>query len=124
MYATDTWGSFPQTELDSRAVVRERRLAKQEGDVLRPKNALVPNLQNIPVHPMKHLTGSTSMLRPTPCWAIPQGEASIPRAAVSDYEEIVERQRYLKYDLIWKRAGPCSCKKRAAKAAAGDNKDD
>ena len=41
------------------------------------------------------------------------------KAAVSDFEEVVERQRYLKYDAIWARAESHFIeKKRAAQKAA------
>ena len=127
MYATDTWGGFPKSELETRGKMRERRLAKQEGDVLRPKNALVPNLQNIPIHPMKHLTEVYEHVEADPMLGdTTKVKHDFLKAAVSDYEEIVERQRYLKYDLIWKRAEAMFVqKKRAAKAAAsGDTNDE
>jgi hypothetical protein len=119
MYATDTWGSFPKSELTSRNVIRERRLKNQDEHVLRPKHALVPNLQNIPIHPMKHLTEIYEHVVPDPSLGNPNlVKLDFLKAAVSDYEEIVERQRYLKYDLIWKRAeSHFSNKKRAMKEA-------
>ena len=119
MYATDTWGGFPQSELNSRSVIRERRLKIQDENVLRPKNAIVPTLQNIPIHPIKHLTAVYEHIEPDPAL----GDTSLVKtqflkAAVSDYEEIVERQRYLKYDQIWKRAEALfASKKRAIKEA-------
>jgi uncharacterized short protein YbdD (DUF466 family) len=119
MYATDTWGGFPKTELSSRNIIRERRLKNQDEHVLRPKNAIVPNLKNIPIHPMKHLSAVYEHIDPDPSL----GDTTLVKtqfleAAVSDYEEIVERQRYLKYDQIWKRAeGFFSNKKRAMKEA-------
>lgn len=119
MYATDTWGGFPKTELSSRNIIRERRLKNQDEHVLRPKNAIVPNLKNIPIHPMKHLSEVYEHIDPDPSL----GDTTLVKtqfleAAVSDYEEIVERQRYLKYDQIWKRAeGFFSNKKRAMKEA-------
>ena len=119
MYQTDTWGGFPQSDLDSRAVVRERRLKKVDESILRPKNARVPVLQTVDIHPMQHLTQIYDYIKPDP------GDGRTDRvktmflqAAVSDYEEVVERQRYLKYDNIWKRAeSHFITKKREAKLA-------
>ena len=120
MYATDTWGGFPKSELDNRAIVRERRMVKQQETVLRPKLTLVPHLQNIDTHSMTHLTAVYSSIKPDASDGRTDGvNTMFVKAAVSDYEEIVERQRYLKYDEIWKRAESHFIdKKRAAKAAS------
>jgi hypothetical protein len=68
---------------------------------------------------MEHLTEVYEHIEPDPAL----GDTTLVKtqflqAAVSDYEEIVERQRYLKYDLIWKRAEDFfASKKRAMKEA-------
>jgi len=121
MYQTDSYGGFPQSDLDNRAVVRERRLTKAEASILQPKLTRVPHLQNIEVHQQQHLSEVFNRIRPDES----DGKAlnlktMFLKAAVSDFEEVVERQRYLKYDEIWKRAeSHFSLKKRAAKLAAG-----
>jgi hypothetical protein len=120
MYATDTWGGFPKADFDSRAIVRERRIVKQTEAVLRPKLTLVPHLQSIDSHPVKHLTAVYDRIRPDASDGRTDGvKTMFIKAAVSDMEEVVERQRYLKYDDIWKRAeGHFIDKKRAEKAAS------
>jgi len=118
MYAADKWGGFPQTELDSRNIIRDRRLAKVDDTILQPKTALVPVLQNIPIHKMDHLQNIYDHVVPQEDeGAFDDIKFDFLRAAVSDFEEVVERQRYLKYDLIFKRAeGHFQEKKRQEKA--------
>jgi len=120
MYQTDTWGGFPKQELKNRAVVRDRRLTKQTEEILRPKNAVVPHLKMVDVHPMNHLSDIYGKIRPDASDGRTDGVKTIfIKAAVSDFEEVVERQRYLKYDAIWKRAESHFIeKKRQAQAAA------
>ena len=120
MYQTDIYGGFPKSDLDNRAVVRERRLNKAEATILQPKLTKVPHLQNIEVHKQQHLSEVYDRIRPDDSDGKPLGLKNMfLKAAVSDFEEVIERQRYLKYDEIWKRAeSHFSEKKRAAKAAA------
>ena len=120
MYATDLYGGFPKVELENRQVVRDRRLEKMESTVLQPKLTRVPHLQNIEVHKVQHLSEVYRGIRPDASDGRTDGvKTMFVKAAVSDFEEVVERQRYLKYDEIWRRAeSHFSQKKRAAKAAS------
>jgi len=98
MYVTDTWGSFAKSELEGRAIVRQQRLDRVDETVLRPKNAMVPHLQNIPIAPATHLERVFKYIRPdAEHGPTDQVKTQFIKAAVSDFEEVIERQRYLKY---------------------------
>jgi len=105
MYNADQWGNFPKKELESRAIIREARLNRMDESVLKPKNARVPHLQLISVKPADHLRPVFSHIEALPkngpTDKIVMGSI---HAAVSDFEEVAERQRFLKYDAIWQRA--------------------
>lgn len=92
--------------------------------VLRPKNALVPNLQLISVAPANHLQPTFENIQPDKSHGpTDQVKMLAIRAAVSDFEEVIERQRYLKYDLIWKRAEDAFRQKKRAEKGHGGGED-
>ena len=120
MYATDQWGGFPKSDLEARTVVRELRLNRMDESVLRPKSTLVPHLQLLSVAPAKHLQPTFENIIPDKSFG-PTDQVKILaiKAAVSDFEEVIERQRFLKYDAIFKRAEDAFRSKKRAEKGGG-----
>ena len=88
--------------LKARANVRENRLDKLDVEALQPKTALVPRLQmvswkadneifkqfeKVDIHKQK---GQRKPVR-----------SILAKVAASDFDEVKERQRFLKYDNMW-----------------------
>ena len=105
MYKADTWGNISKQELTARTIVRDRRLEKVGEVVLRPKNALVPRLQIVPTFKETHLSEVYSNIKADPADGDTKRVKQLfLKAAMSDFDEIKERHRYVKYDAIWARA--------------------
>ena len=118
MYQVDQYGDFPKSDIDARAVIRAQRLSRMDETVLKPKNARVPHLQLLSVKPQDHLTPVFEAIQPNKAdGPSDQVNVNFLKATVSDFEEVLERQRFLKYDMIWQRAeNAFAVKKRAQKA--------
>jgi len=102
-------------ELESKLILRKERLKSLNPDTHQFKKALVPRLQVINNSTADHMSKAFDRIRPD------VGDSSNNnnrerlrkeervkdrkvRVAMSDFEEALERQRFLKYDLIWQRA--------------------
>ena len=104
MHKADTWGNLSKEELTARTIVRDRRLEKVDAAVVRPKNALVPRLAIVPLEKETHLTEVYRRVKADPADGPPRVKQLFLKAAMSDYDEVKERQRFVKYDNIWARA--------------------
>ena len=96
---------IPKNVLKARAQVRENRLEKLNVETLTPKNALIPRLQLVNWKPEKGLTKKMENIQIN----VQKGQHRpvrriLANIAVSDMEEVQERQRFLKYDNMWARA--------------------
>ena len=94
-------------ELNSKLELRKERLASLTEDNHLFKKALVPRLQEINNSSVDHLSKAFERIKPDPK-ELKRPEDRIRdrkvKVAMSDFEEAIERQRFLKYDLIWQRA--------------------
>ena len=91
--------------LKARAKVRENRLDKLDVESLQPKKALVPRLQFVNWKPEEHVYKQFDKVdihkqkgQRKPVRQI------LAKVAASDFDEVKERQRFLKYDNMWERA--------------------
>jgi hypothetical protein len=105
MYTEDTYGNIPKRELTTKSVVRKSRLDSIPADRLTVNSAIVPRLRTISNTTASHLSRVFDLIQPDPDFGdIRQVKKTLPKIAVSDFEEATERQRFLKYDNIWQRA--------------------
>ena len=120
MYNVDQYGDFPKADLQARAIIRAQRLNRMDESVLKPKNARVPHLQLISTRPQEHLAPVVDNIHPE--HVRPQDKVTINfvRATASDFEEVLERQRFLKYDAIWQRAETAFSMRKRAEKSGGD----
>eukprot|EP01036_Dinobryon_divergens_P030455 gene30455-39700_t len=89
-------------ELQSKMVLRNERLGGLTEDSHQFKKAMVPRLREINNTRAEHLTNAFNRIRPTDKEDRVRDQKV--KIAMSDFEEALERQRFLKYDLIWQRA--------------------
>lgn len=107
IYNEDTTGFISKTgELKGRGEVRKDRLLKADFGKIIPNNARIPRLGLlVSDEPITHLTKQLELIRPDPeNGDVRQVKPLRMRVAMSDMEEAQERQRFLKYDQVWKRA--------------------
>jgi hypothetical protein len=100
--------AITEKDFKARQVTRESRLSRvpiQNEEIV--TKHLVPRIKASMVNsePVKYLTNALKKIKPDK----ENGKVKKPknillRLAVSDFEEVKERQRFLKYDLIWQRA--------------------
>ena len=100
--------AITEKDFKARQVTRENRLSRvpiQNEEVV--TKHLVPRIKASMVNsePVKYLANALKKIKPDK----ENGKVKKPknillRLAVSDFEEVKERQRFLKYDLIWQRA--------------------
>jgi hypothetical protein len=91
--------------LKARQQVRDNRLEKLDVEALQPKNAVVPRLQFINWKPENSLKAQFDKVDTK----VQKGQRKpirqvLAKVAVSDMDEVRERQRFLKYDNMWERA--------------------
>jgi hypothetical protein len=89
--------------------LRKERLKKLTEESHLFKTALVPRLKEIDRTQVDFLSKAFERIKPDDGEAIESGNKNktkdrIIRVAMSDFEEVFERQRFLKYDLMWQRA--------------------
>lgn len=108
MYADDTYegvGGIHKDDIKSRAFVRSNRLDRASEDMYVSKKALVPHLRALDKSTESGITQVFNLIQPDlENRDTKRIKRLLPRLAISDFEEIRERQRLLKYDLIWERA--------------------
>jgi hypothetical protein len=120
MYAQDTEGpGISSKDMISRQLVRKERLQRVDPYSTKSENALVPrlNLLLTASNPITHLTKEYNLIKPEKEMdGVKRVNKLLMRIAASDFEEMKERQRYLKYDQIWARAEEAFVKKKRAMA--------
>ncbi len=111
----DEVNGIGKDEVSSREVVRNERLGRIDIQKITPYNALIPRLKTMAtnINEETYLRKTFNLIKPDPDLGdIKRVKRLVPRIAVSDMEEVKERQRYLKYDLIWARAESAFIKKK------------
>ena len=122
MYEEDIEG-LDHHELIQRRKARQNNLERLTDAHLKSSRALVPRLALKDADPSVHLTKALRKIekhRETPI--NPDDDEQVDKAVlqslvVSNFEEAVERQRFLKYDNIWGRAEKAFAEKRKKAAA-------
>jgi hypothetical protein len=107
MYTEDTYGGLQKGQLESKARLRAERLKNMTEDKYMFKKAAVPRLRLLNNKPVDSLSKAFDRMRPEK--AVNEHDVNyinndFMKLAISDFEEIQERQRFLKYDMIWQRA--------------------
>jgi hypothetical protein len=120
MYADDLYyEGTTKKDLDDRMKTRTFRLKETDLNLYKPSKALVPRLGLISTEPVTHLTKKYNLIQPD----VEDGHLGrirrmLPRIVASDFEEVFERQRFLKYDRVWQRAEEAFFHKKSAIAEA------
>lgn len=106
MYNLDVYGEFNERELGQRAAAREERMRKLNFEKHPYKRALIPRLRNLNNALTTAYTQAYYNIRPDPKDVNPEDQVpdEFVKLALSNFEEARERQRLLKYDVIWQRA--------------------
>lgn len=123
MYEEDMEG-LDHHELIQRRKARERNLERLTDAHLKSSRAIVPRLQLTDPTPTVHLTQALRRIekrRETPINVNDDEEvdkAVLQSLVISNFEEAVERQRFLKYDNIWGRAEKAFSEARKKEAAS------
>jgi hypothetical protein len=106
MYNLDVYEIFNERELKQRTLAREDRLKKMNFEKHPYKKALIPRLRNMNNSLMTAYMKSFDNVRPQN--GDIRSDEMIPeefvKLALSNMEEAKERQRFLKYDVLWQRA--------------------
>ena len=122
MYEEDMEG-IDHHELIQRRKARERNLERLDDGHLKSSRALIPRLALKEATPQVHLTHALRAIERNREKAIDiEDDEEVDKAVlqslvVSNFEEAVERQRFLKYDNIWGRAEKAFSEKRKKEAA-------
>lgn len=121
MYAQDQpeGPGISSKDMISRSLVRKERLQRVDPYTTKSENALVPrlNLLLTASNPITHLTSEYNLIKPDKeLGGLKRVNKLLMRIAASDFEEMKERQRYLKYDQIWARAEEAFVKKKRVMA--------
>lgn len=107
MYAEEL-SAIGEKDYKSRQVIRESRLARvplQNEEIV--TKHLVPRIKisMINSEPVNYLSNALKKIKPDKeNGKVKKPKNILMRLAASDFEEVKERQRFLKYDLIWQRA--------------------
>jgi hypothetical protein len=125
MYEEDTEG-MNRHELIERKNARESNLQRLDDRTLKSSHARVPRLQIIDPSPTTHLNKALRSIEANRIERIEDfddyqlDKIYLQKLTISNFEEAIERQRFLKYDRIWGRAEQkyTEKKKKAAEAAA------
>lgn len=107
MYTEDTYGGLQKGQLESKLRLRAERLKNMTDDTYMFKKASVPRLRMLNNKPADSLTKVFERIKPENPVDIDNVNYlndNFIKMAISDFEEAQERQRYLKYDMIWQRA--------------------
>jgi hypothetical protein len=97
---------FSIVELDSKMILRKERLGSLTEDTHFFKKAIVPRLREMDTSAVDHFTRAFERIKPNKNDLKKEDRVKDRkvRIAMSDFEEVAERQRFLKYDMIWQRA--------------------
>lgn len=106
MYNLDVYEIFNERELKQRMIAREERLKKMNMEKHPYKRALIPRLRDMNNSMMNAYSKTFDSIRPNvkdvrPDEMVPE---EFIKLALSNFEEGKERQRFLKYDVLWQRA--------------------
>ena len=111
---TARWG---KELIRERLAARRYRLENTDLDKVRPSKPLVPRLGVVSTDQQTHVSKVVTSVTTDPeTGDFHRVKRMLPRVAASDFEEAAERQRYLKYDLIWARAEEAFAMKRRSAA--------
>jgi hypothetical protein len=106
MYNVDVYEQFNERELKNKLFLREERLRRVKEDKYPYQKALIPRLRHVHNHIVNTYTKEYEDIRPNPRSL--RSEEMIPdelvKVSLANMEEARERQRLLKYDMIWQRA--------------------
>lgn len=110
IYQDDVEGYFDSNELQGKLKLRNERLMKMklkpEKHIQTFQKALIPRLQKLNSHSFDVYTKGFNRTK-SQLANLKESELidqNLIKIAFSDFEEVRERQRFLKYDLIWERA--------------------
>ncbi len=116
MFDEDVYNYFDYSQYDQKRMIREERLKKmskvsESSDQYYYKKAKIPRLKNFNTQLFINYTKSLDRLQPSNDDGSPMVmkqddyiNQELLKTIFSDFEEVRERQRFLKYDLIWQRA--------------------
>jgi hypothetical protein len=107
MYADETtFGGIDYGELKSKLFLRQERLKNMKEESHQFKKAVVPRLRfmNNKIHDVMSKAYERLQIDPAELRDVDRVNDDLVRIAISDFEEVQERHRFLKYDLIWQRA--------------------
>lgn len=102
IYQDDKVGGASEDASDAAKSIRQDRLDKMNVDRLFPSRALVPRLQFVDQTPNTKLDEAFSSI-------ILVGDltllnTAVAKMAVSNFDEVAERERMIRFDLLWERA--------------------
>jgi hypothetical protein len=110
MYMSDVFddkGCVSQQQLESKLLVRSERLKNLNGENHHFKKALIPRLKLPNNAPNEVLSKAFLRIRPDKGDNVEKGDRvdeKLLKVILTDFDEVVERHRFLKYDRIWVRA--------------------
>lgn len=109
-------------ELTSKLELRRGRLGGISEESHMFKKAVVPRLRIANTKPGDYMTRAYRSIRPDDNEVNPGERIDdiAVRVVLSDFEEAFERQRFLKYDMIWQRAENAVANNNRSKAAANN----
>lgn len=109
--------AISKADVEIRAVTRRERLDRVDLEKVTSKHALVPRINNISnnLTEENYLRKVFFAIKPDADHGdLKKVRRTLARIATSDFEEIQERQRFLKYDLIFARAEQAFIEKKKA----------
>jgi hypothetical protein len=111
IYQEDVYNKFDFSQLENKLTIRTERLnkfknIKEDSDLYFYKNAKIPRLKNFNYQLFTNYTQGMERIQPDNRTMKMDDYINhdLLRTVFSDFEEVRERQRFLKYDLIWQRA--------------------
>lgn len=106
MYQEDMFGGVGLTDLKAKLYLRQERLKNMRPERVPVSKAMVPRLRLLNNKAYTKMTEAFERLKPEKALVRDEDKINneLVQIVLSDFEEVKERQRFLKYDLIWQRA--------------------
>ena len=98
-------------EVESHFALRQDRLDKVDPEKIKSKKALIPRFKDLPTNEpsLKHQDAFDRIEVDRELGGVSD---VLPRMVVSNLDELIERQRLLRYDKLWQRAEEAFTKKK------------